>query len=155
MDSKKGRNGLQEEFTAALLSELTISPEDEIMLKAGCVWDNLVWDASEEEISHRAKIYGITYEDCIRHKEHWAELKFIISSEEFHKRLGEGQTIFIYDRFEEIVVKFFFDKEENRVRTWIKRKGFAFPEEVSPSSKRIFEAQMGGFEVREKFYMNY
>lgn len=155
MDFKKSRNGLQDEFTATMHSEFAILHEDEIMLKTGYVWDNLLWDANEEEISHRAKKYGITYEDCMRYKEHWSKLDFTISSAEFHKRLGEGQTIFIYDKFEEIVVKFLFDKEENRVRTWIKRKGHAFPEEVSPSSKRIFEAQMGGFEVREKFYINY
>ena len=57
MESKAGKNGLQDELTAKMHSEYTISPETEIKHKAGCVWDILKWDATKEGIEHEASIY--------------------------------------------------------------------------------------------------
>lgn len=75
-------SNMKDEFTDAMFEEFSISPQDEICLKAHCVWHSLDWDASEKEIKEECKSYGITYKQAMRWKKYW--MKFIKKSPEDH-----------------------------------------------------------------------
>lgn len=154
MESKTGKYGLQDELTAKMHSEFTISPETEIKHKAGCVWGILKWDATKEEIEHHASLYGITYEDCMKWKKHWGQWCFDVNLEELPRRLSVGQIVFAYDKHEEAVVKILFDKEEDKTRAWLKRKG-KDAQEVPQSSETVMDILRFGVEVSERYYENY
>jgi len=71
----------KEELTEKMHSEFTVTKDEEIQLRAGCVWrlskydrtkGDFVW--SEEEARKEAKKYGISYEDCMKHKEYWRRI---------------------------------------------------------------------------------
>lgn len=71
----------KEELTEKMHSEFTVSKETEVRLRTGCVWDvtkydrtkgNFVW--SEEAVRKEAASYGISYEDCMKHKEYWRRI---------------------------------------------------------------------------------
>ena len=67
---------MKDEFTEKMHSEFTISDEDEIQLKAGCVWDKYrELQPSDDEIKKRCKSYGITFEQAMRWKTFWLNLQ--------------------------------------------------------------------------------
>lgn len=71
---------MQDELTARMHSEFTITPEQEIKHRAGCVWDVIVnvvgkGNATREDIENWASKYGVSYEDCMKWKKHWLSLK--------------------------------------------------------------------------------
>lgn len=62
---------MDDELTDKMHSELSISKHNDRLLKAGDVWEGVGFDADEEKIASKAKIYGITYDDCMQFKEYW------------------------------------------------------------------------------------
>ena len=67
------------------------------------------------------------------------------------EQLRKGQNAYIYDDFEEIVIKFTPDKDRT---AFVKRKGQ--PEYVLPqSTKIVYDAKCGGQLVDENFYNNF
>lgn len=62
---------MEDELTKKMHSELRISKHNDRLMKAGDVWESVGFDADEEEITRKAKIYGITYSDCMQFKEYW------------------------------------------------------------------------------------
>lgn len=74
--------------------------------------------------------------------------------EELSKKLVSGKPVFIEDEYEEAIVKFVYDKDEKRTRTWIKRKGIA-EHEIPQSEEIVLEIQLGGKEVDKDRYDKY
>ena len=81
MKEESHKKPTREELTDKMHSEFTVSKETEVRLRAGCVWNvskydrksgNFVW--SEEAVRKEAKKYGISYEDCMKHKEYWRRI---------------------------------------------------------------------------------
>lgn len=66
---------LKEELTTKMHSEFSVSPETEIKLRCGCVWDDLDGNASRAEIEKEASLYGVTYEQCLEWKSYWERVK--------------------------------------------------------------------------------
>ena len=67
---------MEEELTKTMHSEFTISKEDDVKLKAGCVWDILKFETpTHEEILDRCKSYNISYEDAIKWRDFWVSLQ--------------------------------------------------------------------------------
>lgn len=62
--------------------------------------------------------------------------------------LTSGENAYIYDDFEQIVVKFTPDKD----RTAFVKRAVRKEYEVEQSAKIIYDAKMGGKLVDEKFY---
>ena len=70
------------------------------------------------------------------------------------KRLAKGDVVYLYDDYEDAIVKFMFNKSDNRTQTWIKRKGRE-EREIPQSEPIVLDILMGGEEVDKKFYNNY
>lgn len=62
---------MKEELTEKMHAEFTVTKEDEILLRAGCVWNILKKDATKEQIVEQAREYGITYEAAMKHRDYW------------------------------------------------------------------------------------
>lgn len=65
---------MEDEFSEIMHRELTVSGEDEIILKAGCVWHT--WcnqNSSKDDIEKYAKLYSISYDDAMKWKEYWLD----------------------------------------------------------------------------------
>lgn len=60
-----------DELSKKMHEELSISKHNEILLKAGDVWESVGFDADQETISQKARIYGITLSDCMKFREYW------------------------------------------------------------------------------------
>ena len=69
-------------------------------------------------------------------------------------KLLKGDIVYLYDDYEDAIVKFMFSKEKNSTRTWIKRKGRK-EIEIPQSESIVLDILMGGKEVNKKFYDNY
>ena len=69
---------MKEEFTNLMFEEFAIPSQYEICAKVFCIWDSLDWEASKEEITKQAKLYGLTYEQAMRWKKYW--MKYIKKS---------------------------------------------------------------------------
>lgn len=66
---------MEDELTTKMHEEFKISREDEIELRAGCVWRT--WcnnESSKEEVEKYAQMYSISYEDAMKWKEYWLNL---------------------------------------------------------------------------------
>lgn len=72
----------------------------------------------------------------------------------FVKRLENDGIVYIYDDYEDAIVKFMFNKSDNRTQTWIKRKGRQ-EREIPQSEPIVLDILMGGKEVNKKFYDDY
>ena len=70
------------------------------------------------------------------------------------KRLAKGDVVYLYDDYEDAIVKFIFNKSDNRTQTWIKRKGRQ-EREIPQSEPIVLDILMGGKEVNKKFYDDY
>ena len=70
------------------------------------------------------------------------------------KRLAKGDVVYLYDDYEDAIVKFMFNKSDNRTQTWIKRKGRQ-EREIPKSEPIVLDILMGGKEVNKKFYDDY
>lgn len=70
------------------------------------------------------------------------------------KRLAKGDVVYLYDDYEDAIVKFMFNKSDNRTQTWIKRKGRQ-EREIPQSEPIVLDILMGGKEVNKKFYDDY
>ena len=70
------------------------------------------------------------------------------------KRLTKGEVVYLYDDYEDAIIKFMFNMSDNRTQTWIKRKGRQ-EREIPQSASIVLDIQMGGEEVDKKFYDNY
>jgi hypothetical protein len=62
-----------EELTDKMHSEFTISEENEIKLKAGCIWMYIPNDPEETQ-RNWCKDMGLSWEDCLRWKDYWMNL---------------------------------------------------------------------------------
>lgn len=65
---------MKEELTTLMHSEFKVSPEVDVKLKAGCVWELLPFDADETEVKRMAETYGITYNQAMMWKSHWEKI---------------------------------------------------------------------------------
>ena len=70
------------------------------------------------------------------------------------KRLAKGDVVYLYDDYEDAIIKYMFNKSDNRTQTWIKRKGRK-EKEIPQSEAIVLDILMGGKEVNKKFYDNY
>lgn len=64
-----------DELTEKMHSELSVSEEDEIKLRTGCVWHT--WcdkDSCKEDVEKYAKIYSVSYDDAMKWKDYWLNL---------------------------------------------------------------------------------
>lgn len=61
----------KEELTEKMHSEFTVSEETRKKLKAGCVWESVPANATKSEIMKFAKMYGVSYEDCMKYRSEW------------------------------------------------------------------------------------
>jgi hypothetical protein len=69
----KDKRDYPEELTEKMHSEFTISEENEIKLKAGCIWRDFP-DETEEEKRKLCKNISLSWEDCLRWKDYWMAL---------------------------------------------------------------------------------
>lgn len=67
---------MEEQLTAKMHSEFSITKEQEQKHRAGCVWDVVLFDAPREKIEHWASRYGVTYEECMKWKSYWKNLHY-------------------------------------------------------------------------------
>lgn len=65
---------MEEELTAKMHSEFTVSKETDQKHRAGCVWGLVGYDATREKIEECAKEYGVDYDICIKWKSYWRNL---------------------------------------------------------------------------------
>lgn len=72
----------------------------------------------------------------------------------FVKRLENDGIVYIYDDYEDAIVKFVSSKSAGRMQTWIKRKGRQ-EREIPQSEPIVLDILMGGKEVNKKFYDDY
>jgi hypothetical protein len=89
---KDSHRPLQDELTAKMHSEFTVSKETEIQLRAGCVWHWFYFDYekgdykwTEEEIRKQAEKYGISYEECMMHKDYWMQI--VLKNRDYYEHL--------------------------------------------------------------------
>jgi len=67
---------MEEQLTAKMHSEFSITKEQEQKHRAGCVWGVVGFDAPKEKIEHWASRYGVTYEECLKWKNYWKNLHY-------------------------------------------------------------------------------
>ena len=67
---------MEEQLTAKMHSEFTITKEEEQKQRVGCVWGVVGFDAPKEKIEHWASRYGVTYEECLKWKNYWKNLHY-------------------------------------------------------------------------------
>lgn len=67
---------MEEQLTAKMHSEFSITKEQEQKQRAGCVWGVVTFDAPKEKIEHWASRYGVTYEECMKWKSYWKNLHY-------------------------------------------------------------------------------
>ncbi len=72
----------------------------------------------------------------------------------FIKRIENDGIAYIYDDYEDAIIKFVSSKVAEHTRTWIKRKGRK-EREIPQSAPIVLDILMGGEEVDKKFYDNY
>lgn len=79
---------------------------------------------------------------------------FVMENSLLAKRLVKGEVVYLYDEYEDAIIKFAFNKTANCTQTWIKRKGRK-EREIPQSEPIVLDILMGGKEVNEEFYSSY
>ena len=72
----------------------------------------------------------------------------------FIKKLENDGIVYIYDDYEDAIVKFVSSKVAGNTQAWIKRKGRE-EREIPQSEPIVLDIMMGGKAVNKNFYDNY
>jgi hypothetical protein len=72
----------------------------------------------------------------------------------FIKKLENDGIVYIYDDYEDAIVKLVSSKVAGNTQAWIKRKGRE-EREIPQSEPIVLDIMMGGKEVNKNFYDNY
>lgn len=70
------------------------------------------------------------------------------------ERLRNGEIVYLYDEYEDAIVKLAFDNKENITEAWIKRKDKK-EKKIPQSEPIVLDIIMGGIEVSKDYYDNY
>lgn len=65
---------MEDEFTAKIHSEFSVSRETDLKHRAGCVWGVVGFNADKADIERWAKEYGVSYAECVKWKSYWRTL---------------------------------------------------------------------------------